>query len=120
MISSVILNSDFNHDLFALSNVFGVLIPQFISPNGDGKNDVLIIDNIEFYTDNVLKIYNRYGTLVYKKEAYNNTWGGLVSSQNNPVFNYSNGSLPSGTYFYILDLGVDDIEPYTGYIQIQK
>lgn len=120
MVSNVALNSDFNHDLFALSKIAGVLVPQFISPNGDGKNDVLIIENVEFFPDNKLEIFNRYGSLVYSKEGYMNTWGGLVSDQNMPVFNYKDGTLPSGTYFYVLDLGDDNFKPVTGYIQIQK
>lgn len=120
MVSNVALNSDFNHDLFALSKVMGVRVPQFISPNGDGLNDVLIIENIEFFPNNKLEIFNRYGSLVYSKDSYNNTWGGLLKNQNLPAFNYKDGSLPSGTYFYVLDLGDENTDPVNGYIQIQK
>jgi gliding motility-associated-like protein len=120
MVSNVALNADFNHDLFALNKIAGILIPQFVSPNGDGLNDVLIIDNIEYFPNNKLEIFNRYGSLVYSKDSYDNTWGGLLKNENMPVYNYKEGSLPSGTYFYVLDLGDDNYKPYTGYIQIQK
>lgn len=73
-------------------------VPQIITPNDDGKNDVLIIDGIEYFPDSWLQIYNRYGHIVYEKKHYDNTWGG-----------YSNkGSLggdkplPAATYYYTL------------------
>jgi hypothetical protein len=31
-----------------------------------------------------------------------------------------NKILPEGTYFYIIDLGDNNFEPYTGYIQIKR
>lgn len=120
MFSYIASYADFTHDLFALSNVNGVRIPQFISPNQDGQNDVLIIDNIEHYPDNKLQVFNRYGNIVFEKEGYNNDWDGTVSNNKNPIFNYSGSALPSGTYFYILDLGVEELEPYSGYVHIRK
>jgi gliding motility-associated-like protein len=73
-------------------------VPEIITPNNDTKNDVLIIDGIEYYPDSWLRIYNRYGHVVYEKRGYENDWDG-----------YSNrGSvggdrpLPSGTYYYTL------------------
>lgn len=120
MISSIALLADFSHDIFSLSNVFGVRIPQFISPNNDGMNDILSIDNIQFYPDNKLQVFNRYGNIVYEKEGYNNDWDGTVNEKASVVFNYTNGNLPAGTYFYILDLGIEEIPPYTGYIQLKK
>jgi gliding motility-associated-like protein len=73
-------------------------VPEIITPNGDGKNDVLIIDGIEYYPESVLEIYNRYGHIVFTQRGYDNTWNG-----------YSNrGSLggdkplPAGTYYYRL------------------
>lgn len=76
-----------------------LIIPQGISPNGDRKNDVLTIPCIEDYPNNVIKIYNRYGTLVYQAENYLNTWDGRA----NVGFPDSRRLLPVGTYFYILE-----------------
>lgn len=124
MVSSLNALNDFSHDVFALYELNKtIIIPQFISPNGDDKNDVLTIENIQFYPENKLQVFNRYGNLVYEKEGYNNDWDGSanVSKGVNVIFQ-GNGSkpLPSGTYFYILDLGVDGLEPYNGYVQIHK
>ena len=73
-----------------------------ISTNGDGKNDGFRIEGIENYRKNTLKIFNRWGVLVYQKEGYTNT---------DPFTGYSNGrstiesgkKLPQGTYYYILE-----------------
>jgi len=73
-----------------------------ISPNGDGKNDIFKISGIDCYPNNTVKIYNRYGVVVYEKEGYDNV--------TNPFEGYSDGhstvkrgdKLPTGTYFYTL------------------
>ncbi|HQN93459.1 MAG TPA: Ig-like domain-containing protein, partial [Prolixibacteraceae bacterium] len=73
-------------------------VPEIISPNGDGSNDVLIIDGIEYFPDSWLQIYNRYGHIVYEKKRYDNSWGGY----SNKGSLGGNKPLPSGTYYYTL------------------
>lgn len=60
------------------------VVPNVITPNGDGKNDVLFVG-----TEAGLTIYNRWGKLIYANAAYDNTWGENVTA---------------GTYFYELIL----------------
>lgn len=72
-----------------------LVIPNTITPNGDGINDVWIIDNIEFYPNNEVEIFNRNGSSIYKSTNYNNNWGGQYNGQD----------LPATTYYYIIDLG---------------
>ena len=82
-----------------------------LSPNGDGKNDVFKIANIEKYPDNSVEIFNRWGNRVYKKEKYNNDWNG----------SFENAPLPSGVYFYLLkitDNGKEEVR--SGYLQIMR
>lgn len=63
-------------------------LPKGISPNGDGKNDSL---NLADYWPQSVKIYNRYGKLVYEHgSGYTNQWVGQ---------DMNGGELPSGTYF---------------------
>jgi len=65
------------------------LIPTNVfTPNGDGLNDYFWIDNIEDYINPTLKVYNRWGKLVYESKSYKNDWDG--------------GNLDEGTYFYII------------------
>ena len=73
-----------------------------ISPNGDGVNDELIIRNIDFYPNNTLEIYNRWGVLVYQADGYGQKdvlFKGL--SDGRTTMN-RNEELPEGTYFYTL------------------
>ncbi len=88
-------------------------IPEGFSPNGDGVNDRFVIEFIEDYPQNKLQVFNRWGGKVYEKEGYDNTWDG-----NNPD-GMGSGELPAGTYYYLLDLGVDQ-DPIKGYVYINR
>jgi gliding motility-associated-like protein len=97
-------------------------IPEFISPNEDGKNDTWIITGIEAYPNNGVKVFNRYGVLVYETKNYDNTWGGESSVGYIFQTGKSDGVLPDGTYYYqlILDTGNTNSDNYRGIIQIEK
>ncbi len=69
------------------------------TPNNDGDNDFFYIGNLEKYPDNNLKIYNRYGKLIYSITNYDNSWDGK----------YLGNIVPTGTYFYILNDGKDKL-----------
>jgi len=85
-------------------------VPQVITPNNDGYNDRWIIPGIEFYEKNSISIYNQWGSLVYTRGSYQNTWEGT---------NVNDIALVDGIYFYVIDLG-NETEPYTGYVVIQR
>ncbi|MFM2400548.1 MAG: hypothetical protein RI950_64, partial [Bacteroidota bacterium] len=74
---------------------------QGISPNGDGKNDYLVIPGVMRTTPNTLTVYDRIGNIVYETKDYGNNWGG-DSNLGNPLLS-GDGLLPDGVYFYILD-----------------
>lgn len=78
------------------------------TPNYDGDNDFFYIGNIDKYPDNTLKIYNRYGKVVFSASSYNNTWDGKYLSE----------EVPSGTYFYILNDGKE--KTYKGTVSILR
>lgn len=86
------------------------------SPNNDGDNDLFRIDCIENYPNNTLTVYNRYGVEVYRTRAYQNTWDG-TANVNSPI-NQDN-KLPTGTYYYTLDLG-DGSRAKTGWIYLVR
>lgn len=75
-------------------DICDLLKPRGISPNGDGKNDFLIIPGILRFEPNHLMIYNRWGTLVYETNNYQNKWAG---TDNKGV------ELPDGVYYYLID-----------------
>ncbi len=92
-----------------------VSIPQGFSPNGDGKNDEFRIDGLDKYPSNKIVIINRWDHKVYEARPYLNDWNGECSSSlvvGDPV-------LPTGTYFYILDLG-DGTPAKKGYIYLKR
>lgn len=63
-----------------------------ITPNGDNKNDRLVFAGLETYPNNELKVFNRWGNIVYETVSYQNDWGG--THQGEP--------LPAGNYYYVL------------------
>ena len=94
----------------------GVIVWNAISPNGDGKNDYLLIENLEQLPNNEVTIYNRWGAIVFQTTDYDsngNVFTGFAEGNDNRL-------LPSGTYFYVLAYDGSDgsrIEN-AGYIEI--
>ncbi len=86
----------------------------FLTPNGDGINDFLLIDGIENTPNNLLNIYNRYGVMVYSKLNYTNEFNGV--SNRNSVLSRDSG-LSSGIYFYTLTVN-DTRQKFQGYMYI--
>lgn len=87
-----------------------IIIYNAFSPNNDGTNEVFKIKNIEQYPKNTVKVYNRWGNLVFETENYQNTWHGTFKD---------NSLLPDGTYFYHIDLG-DNRKIYSGFLQLNR
>jgi gliding motility-associated-like protein len=93
----------------------GIMVHQGVSPNGDGINDFLQIDNISQYPDNKLSIMNRNGQLVYEASGYNNSTKTFDGHSN------KNGQMQlPGTYFYQLAYTVKGIVKYkTGFLVLK-
>ena len=90
-------------------------IPQGISPNGDGLNDCLVLDHLETQEDIIkAEVYNRYGTKVFELNDYIDQWCGQDASDGNIN---SNGLLPVGTYFYVIQYA-SDREPTISWIYL--
>lgn len=91
-----------------------IVVPQLITPNNDGKNDVWLIQNIEQYPEIKVWVYNRWGNLVYQSQPYLNDWNGYYTEGANV-----NGPLPASTYFYLIDTMKNSQDPIKGYLEIQ-
>ncbi len=81
-------------------------IQRGISPNGDGKNDTF---DLSGYNVKKLTIFNRYGTQVYEYANYTNQWDGHSAGGE---------TLPSATYFYVIETAEGD--QLTGWIYINR
>ncbi|MCG8576953.1 MAG: PKD domain-containing protein [Flavobacteriales bacterium] len=83
------------------------LIPNAISPNGDGKNDVWKLNFIQFLNPNAeIVVFNRWGQTLYQSVGYSDPWDGT----------YRGELVPEGTYFYIIKISDDEI--YEGTILV--
>jgi gliding motility-associated-like protein len=80
-----------------------------ITPNGDGKNDVLDLTEVMYKDACRLIVYNRWGAEVYRTDAYKNDWGGTTSDGE---------LLPPGTYYFYLIKGLEI--RYRGPVSILK
>ncbi|NQX42924.1 DUF11 domain-containing protein [Pedobacter steynii] len=64
------------------------IIPNIITPNGDGSNDTFKIKGLENYPGTQVTIFNRWGNEVYRSANYQNDWDG--------------SQLNEGTYYYLI------------------
>ena len=74
-------------------------VPNAFSPNGDGQNDVFTVQFPENFNLLSMKIFNRWGEMVYQTDNMGQPWTGLTAD-GQPA--------PIGTYVYWLE-GADDI-----------
>ncbi len=90
-------------------------IPEGFSPDGDRINDLFVVRGIERFTNNTLTIFNRWGDKMFEATPYKNTWNG--DSQTG--VRVGGVALPTGTYFYVLDLG-DGTAIYKGIVYLNR
>jgi len=83
-----------------------------VSADGDGHNDYFKIDGIEYYPKNNLKIFNRWGVLVYEKDGYSNE-APFDGHSNGRATISADSKLPQGTYYYILEYEDSDDQSHT-------
>lgn len=79
-----------------------VVIPNIITPNNDGSNDLFLLN---FQYENVV-IYNRWGQKLFESNNNESYWDGRTTSGN---------EVPDGTYYYIITAKE---ETYKGFVQV--
>ena len=67
-----------------------ITVPNIISPNNDGFNDVFNIANPHNVDIEIVRIFNRWGEMVYEATGFSNPWDGSFRNQacNPGVFTY--------------------------------
>jgi gliding motility-associated-like protein len=63
------------------------------TPNSDGHNDTWEIANIEYYSDNLVLVYNRWGQKVFEHSGQYEPWDGR---------DLLGVPVPDNSYFYIV------------------
>ncbi|WP_316828318.1 MBG domain-containing protein, partial [Pedobacter miscanthi] len=78
---------------------YKIVANNILTPNGDGVNDTWIVQNIDMYPSNEVRIFDRNGRLMYNKKGYDNSWNGTIGGN----------ELAEGTYYYIITYGPDKL-----------
>ncbi|WP_179349007.1 DUF6923 family protein [Winogradskyella pacifica] len=92
-----------------------VVISKTVTANGDAYNETFTVTGIEdcgFVIE--LQIFNRWGAEIYKSNNYLNDWRGEAHSSSIG----SSGKVPTGTYYYIINLKNSGLEPIAGPIYV--
>mgnify|MGYP002777213240 CR=1 FL=1 len=92
-----------------------IVIYNAVSANGDNMNPIFEIRYIDLLPDtqqNKVTIYNRWGTVVFEVDNYNqaNAFRGISSAGN---------ELPSGTYFYKIEF-TSGRSAISGYLSLKR
>lgn len=80
-------------------------IPNAFTPDNDGKNDTWNIETLKAYPGAEVKVYNRYGEIIFNNRDIKNGWDGK----------YKGVLQDAGAYCYIIDLK-NGSKPITGVV----
>jgi len=81
---------------FVIEALTDIEIPNGFTPNNDGINDKWVLKNLSvIYPKCSVKVFNRWGMLVFDSIGYRREWDGTYNGKN----------LPDGTYYCIIELG---------------
>jgi gliding motility-associated-like protein len=112
----VVSITDFNECIMTDTAVVGfthescLVIPNAFSPNGDGFNDLWVIEGLELYPDPEIRVFDRWGSRVYySPDPVSDPWDGTFNGRR----------LPIDSYHYVIDLDNDE-KPVIGNITIVR
>jgi len=93
---------------FQIATITSDCVPNVFSPNGDGINDNWSLEDTFLYAESEVRIYGRFGKLIFQSVGYHTAWDGK---------NENGKDLPDGVYFYHLEIG-NGFEPIQGTVTI--
>jgi gliding motility-associated-like protein len=86
-----------------------IAVPTAFTPDGDLTTDHWELN--EIFPKNVVSVYNRWGEQLYRSDAVkyaSNPWDGT----------YKEKTLPVGSYYFIIELNEDNMDPLKGIVSI--
>jgi len=93
--------------IHVISSCPDIHIPTAFTPNGDGKNDTWNITGLETDASVLVKVFNRYGSIVFQSTGTTASWNGRKNGQ--PV--------PAGVYYYVIS-GKNSKQLFSGSITL--
>lgn len=84
-------------------------VSNLLTPNGDGKNDTWVIQNIEKYPESIVMVIDITGRLLLKSKNYSGNWDGTFNGK----------PLNQGTYYYRIQLS-PGIRELRGFITLLR
>ncbi len=88
-------------------------IPDGFSPNGDGINEEFNITGLyDIFVDFELKVYNRWGNLVYEGNQNTLAWNGRLHNDKKLV--------PTGVYYYIINFNDPNYKPIQNTVYVSR
>ena len=100
-----------------VEDIVPIHIPNGFSPNTDGYNDTFVIEGLDQYPENEIIIFNRWGDEVFSAGPYLNDWEGTTTNEKLKI---AGDQVTEGTYFYILDIHAEEIQPFNGFIELRR
>lgn len=87
-----------------------ISVPNTITPNGDGINDVWRISGISDFPQAQVTVFSRWGQVVFRDIGYAEPWDGTNRGKR----------LPTATYYYVIELNSFEVEipPVSGSITL--
>jgi gliding motility-associated-like protein len=86
------------------------ILPTGFTPNNDGYNDLYVVPGINSGNPASIKVYNRWGNIVFESSNYENDWDGTGRT---------GADLPEGTYFVIVEFE-NKTTALNGYIDLRR
>ena len=89
-------NSCIEDTVILIATISAECVPNVFTPNGDNLNDTWNLESTFLYSDSEIRIYSRYGRLIFESVGYSIPWDGK---------NKNGNDVSEGAYFYQIDIG---------------
>jgi gliding motility-associated-like protein len=85
-----------------------IVLPNIFTPNGDNKNDVFYIPGVCADDNYSLKVYDRWGTIMFSTHQRNNVWDGKTINGTDAT---------EGVYFFVVVIAK---QTYKGFVNLVR